>query len=252
VIGGPLQRLDDEVGDDAPVIGVHARPIGVEDAGDPDLEAMLAEIVEEQGLGAALAFVVAGARPDRVDIAAIALGLRMQGRVAIDLGGRGLKDPGLEALGEAQHVDRADDAGLGGLHRIELIVDRRGRAGEVVDLVDLDKQRMGDVVAHRLEMRHPQQRGEIVLAAGEVVVDAQHVVALGNEALAQMRAEKSGAAGDQNALSDDAHEWILLGRIRRGSLALAGAACEEGGPASDGSLEPSDEHPQRGVERRPA
>ncbi len=173
-----LQRLDDEVGDDAAVIGVHARPVGVEDAGDADLQIVLAVIVEEQGLGAALAFVVAGARPDRVDVAAIALRLRMHGRVAIDLRGRGLEDLGLQPLGQAQHVDRADHAGLGRLHRIELVVDRRGRAGEVVDLVDLDKERMGDVVAHRLEMRVAQQLGDVVLAPGEVIVDAEHVVAL--------------------------------------------------------------------------
>ena len=84
-------------------------------------------------------------------------------------------------------------------------MDRRGRAGEVVDLVDLDKQRMGDVVAHRLEMRVGQQVRDVVLAAGEIIVDAEHVVALGEQPLAQMRAEKTGAAGDQNAFGDDAH-----------------------------------------------
>ncbi len=74
---------------------MHARAVGVEDAGDADPQIVLAEIVEEQGLGAALALVVAGARPDRVDIAAIGFGLRVQGRVAIDPGGRRLEDLGL-------------------------------------------------------------------------------------------------------------------------------------------------------------
>ena len=91
-------------------------------------------------------------------------------------------------------------AGLGGLHRIVLVVDRRGRAGEVVDLVDLDVEREGDVVAHQLEMRIAQQMRDVVLAAGEEVVDAQHVVAVAQQALAQMRAEEAGAAGHQHAL----------------------------------------------------
>ena len=54
------QRLDDEVGDDAAVVGVHARAVGVEDARDLDVDAVLAVVVEEQRFGAALALVVAG------------------------------------------------------------------------------------------------------------------------------------------------------------------------------------------------
>ena len=82
---------------------------------------MLAPIVEEQGLGAALALVIAGARADGIDVAPIVLWLGMDGRVALDLAGRGLEDLGLDPLGQAQHVDRPLDAGLGGLHRVELI-----------------------------------------------------------------------------------------------------------------------------------
>jgi hypothetical protein len=130
----------------------------------------------------------------------------MQGRVAIDLRGRGLQDLRLHPLRQPQHVDGADDAGLGRLHRIELVVDGRGRAGEVVDLVDLDKKRMRHIVPHRLEQRRRQQMRDVVLAPGEVIVDAQDVVPLRQQPLAQMRAEKPGAAGHQNALCYTAHE----------------------------------------------
>src|SRR5205807_2038265 len=121
----------------------------------------------------------------------------------------------LQPLGEAEHDDRANDAGLGRLHRIELVMDRRRRASQVVDLVDLDKQRMGHVVAHRLEMRVAQQMGDVVFAAGEVIVDAQYVVAASEQPLAQMRAEKSGATGDQYPLWNRMH-----GSVLRVSLAL--------------------------------
>ena len=43
------------------------------------------------------------------------------------------------------------------------------------------------------------------LRAGEEVVDAEHVVALGQQPLAQMRAEEAGAAGDENAFLGGAH-----------------------------------------------
>ena len=76
----PLQGLHDEIRHDAPVVGVHARPVGVEDARDLDLEFMLAMIIEEQRLGAALAFIIAGARADRIDVPPIVFRLRMDGR----------------------------------------------------------------------------------------------------------------------------------------------------------------------------
>jgi len=58
-------------------------------------------------------------------------------------------------------------------------------------------------VAHQLEMRIAEAGGDIVLVAGEVVVDAQHVVACRQQALAEMRAEKAGAAGHQDPLAHD-------------------------------------------------
>ena len=108
-------------------------------------------------------------------------------------------------LGEAQHVDGADDAGLGGLHGIELVVHRRRRAGQVVDLVDLHIQRKCYVVAHRLEMRIGQQMGDIVFAAGKIVIDAKNVVAFRQQSLAQVRTKESGAASDEDARACQGH-----------------------------------------------
>jgi hypothetical protein len=39
----------------------------------------------------------------------------------------------------------------GGLHRIELVVNRRRRAGQIADLAHLHMERERDVVAHGLE-----------------------------------------------------------------------------------------------------
>ena len=122
--GLALQRLDDEVAHHAAVVGVHARAVSVEDARDLDVHAVLAAVIEEQSFSAALAFVVAGAQADGVDLAPVAFGLRMHFRVAVDLAGGGLKDASLGALGQPQHVDCAMYAGLGGLHWIVLIVNR--------------------------------------------------------------------------------------------------------------------------------
>lgn len=61
---------------------------------------------------------------DGVDVAPVVLGLGVDGGVAIDLAGGGLKDLGFDPLGQAKHVNGAVDAGLGGLHRIVLVMDR--------------------------------------------------------------------------------------------------------------------------------
>jgi hypothetical protein len=54
-------------------------------------------------------------------------------------------------------------------------------------------------------MRIADKVGDVVLAAGEVVVHTQHVVAVAQQAFAQMRAEEAGTAGHHNALAGQAH-----------------------------------------------
>ena len=93
------------------------------------------------------------------------------------------------------------DAGLGGLHRVELVVDGGGGAGQVMDFVHLHVQREGDVVAQEFKVRVVEQVGDVVLGAGEEVVDADDVVALGQQALAEVAAQEAGAAGNQNPFS---------------------------------------------------
>jgi hypothetical protein len=92
------------------------------------------------------------------------------------------------------------DAGLGRLHGIVLVVDRAGRAGEVVDLVHLDVEREGHVVTNQLEQRVAHQVGDVALGAGEEIVDAEHVMAISQQSIAQVRAQEAGAAGNENLL----------------------------------------------------
>ena len=104
-------------------------------------------------------------------------------RVAVDLAGQRLKDLGLKALGEPQHVDRAEHARFRRLDWIALVVNRRGRAGEVIDLVDFHEERMRDVVAEKLEALVIEQVLDVAARAGEEIVDAQHVAAFGQQPL---------------------------------------------------------------------
>ena len=81
----------------------------------------------------------------------------MDFRIAVDFAGRRLQDARALARGEVEHVDRTLHTGLGRLHRIVLVVDRRGRAGEVEDAVDFDVERKRDVVSKQFEARMVRQ-----------------------------------------------------------------------------------------------
>ena len=64
-----------------------------------------------ESLGRSLALVVDGARANRIDISPVALWLRMDKRVAVDLGGRGEQKNRVLGAGQSQHVvgpQRAD------------------------------------------------------------------------------------------------------------------------------------------------
>jgi hypothetical protein len=95
----------------------------------------------------------------------------MHGGIAVDFACRRLENLRLESLAESEHVDRSVHAGLGRLHGIELVVNRRGRAGEVVDLVNLNIQWKGYVVTQQFEMRAVQKVCDILLGSSKEVVD---------------------------------------------------------------------------------
>src|SRR3546814_626842 len=106
------------------VVDVHARAIGVEDAHKLGVQRMLAPIIHEQRFSCALAFVVATADADWIDVAPIGFRLRVQRRIAIDFGGRSLKYPCLCLPCEFQDVERAQYAGLQRVDGIVLILRR--------------------------------------------------------------------------------------------------------------------------------
>ena len=104
-------------------------------------------------------------------------------------------------LGQAERVVRAQRADLERLDRVLQVIDRAGRAGEVQDVVDgpVDLQRLRDVVPDEAGIAVATRAAEVRLLAGDEVIDGDDLVALGEEALAQMRADEAGAAGDQRS-----------------------------------------------------
>jgi hypothetical protein len=72
-----------------------------------------------------------------------------------------------------------------------LIVNRRCRTRQIVNLVDLYVERKGNVVTHQFKMRVSQQVDDVLLRSGKEVVYAKNVIALREQALAQVRTQKT-------------------------------------------------------------
>ena len=94
--------------------------------------------------------------------------------------------------------ERAD---LEGRDRMRQVVDRAGRAGEMQHVVDrpVDLDRLGDVVLDERKCGLLEQVGDVPPVAGQQVVDADDLVAVGEEPLAQVRADEPRPAGDHRS-----------------------------------------------------
>jgi len=57
-------------------------------------------------------------------------------------------------------------------------MDRRSRAGEVVDLIDLDEERKKDVVTQNLKMRVQEQACDIITRPGIKIIGANDIAPL--------------------------------------------------------------------------
>src|SRR5688572_9813874 len=121
----------------------------------------------------------------------------MDQRVAIHFGSRGLQDASTHAFCETEHVDSAHHAGLDRLHRIVLVMNRRRRTRKVVDLVDLEEYRLGDVVAQQLEELIVEQMKDVLAPAREKIIEAEHFISLADDPLTKMRPNEPRATRDK-------------------------------------------------------
>ena len=109
-------------------------------------------------------------------------------------------------LTEAQTDQNFDEENLGemrrggydGLDRIEFVMHRRGRASEMVDVVDLQHERLHDVMADELELRVTKVVHHILLPSREQIVHHNHSVAAQDELVDQMAPYESRPARHNN------------------------------------------------------
>ena len=195
-----LHRLAHEGRDRAAVVGAHPRPVGVEDADDRGVDALLAVIGHRQRLRVALRLVVDTAGPDRVDVAPVGLRLRMHLRITVDLARRGEQEARALELRQPERVMGAVRADLQGLQRQPQIVDRARRARQVIDEIHrlLDPDRLGQIVRDERELVLPHVL-DVRQRARLQVVDTDHPVTPLQQRVTEMRTEKTGTAGDDRS-----------------------------------------------------
>jgi hypothetical protein len=169
-----------------------SRAIGIENTCHFDRQMVLPPIIKKQRFGTALTLVIAGPQPDRVHIAPIALGLRMNTWITIDLTRRGLEYLYLEALSEPEHVDRPKNARFGRLHWILLVMNRRCRTRQIENFVNLYEKRMSDVVTQQFKVCVFEKVLDIVPRPCEEIIDAQDLASSAQKSLTKMRAEETG------------------------------------------------------------
>ena len=85
------------------------RPVRIIDPRHFDAEVVLAPIVERESLGATLAFIKTRARADRIDIAPIVFGLRVNDGITVNLRCGGLQNLCLYLL--CRFWNKADNSG---------------------------------------------------------------------------------------------------------------------------------------------
>ena len=77
---------------------------------------------------------------------------------------------------------------------------RRRGTREVVDLINLQQNRLNDVVANELEPRVPEQMHQVLFSSREEIVDHDDVVTASDEFVDEVAPDEARAAGDDDSL----------------------------------------------------
>ena len=129
--------------------------------------------------------------------------------IAVHLAGRSLEEARAPGFGQAQTVEGAEDVHQRRAHGVALVVRRARRAGEIPHLVQLSLhhalERIDDAVLEEREARIVAQVPDVGERAGRQVVETDHPVALSEEAIAKVRAEKAGPTENQAAKFGHCH-----------------------------------------------
>ena len=125
----------------------------------------------------------------------------MNRRVSIDLRCGRDEETSTRSLGDAEHVESSHDVRLDGFDPVVLVEDRRSGTGEVVDLVDLEKERLRDIMSNILKARVVQPLRDVLFPTTEAVIHTNHFISLIlHETVNEVGTNETAATSDENTL----------------------------------------------------
>ncbi len=199
VSGVPPSACPMKAGHDAAVAQAHPRAVGVKDADDLRVHAVIAVIGHRHRFGETLGFIVNAARADRVHVAPVIFLLRMDERVAVAFRGGGQKERRLLGFGETERVMRAERADFQRRDRQLEIIDRaRGRSEmeNVIEFFFRQENEVRDVVLDEREILVAGEMLDVLEVAGDEIIDRDDAMTFRQQPVGQMRPEKTGPTGD--------------------------------------------------------
>lgn len=93
---------------------------------------------------------------------------------------------------------KGTEKGYDCLDGIEFVMHRRGRACKVIDLIDLQQDRLHHVVSNHLKIGIPVMVHHVLLPPGEEVIDHDHAVSSLDQSIHQMASDESGSTCYEN------------------------------------------------------
>ena len=102
--------------------------------------------------------------------------------------------------GQAQHVRRPEHRGFHGFDGIVLIVLRTCRAGQIINVADLDFYGINNVVTNYFQVAVVVNAFEISPLTREEVVHAHNIESLVQERFAQVRSDETRTARDKDCV----------------------------------------------------
>jgi hypothetical protein len=203
-----VERLNNEIRDDPPIIGMHSGAVSIENTSEANGDFMFSIIIEKQSFRAPLPFVITRAVANWIDIAPIIFCLGMDIGISVHLGSRGLKDFTTEPLRKSEKVEGAKNRCFDRLNGICLIVERRCRTGKIVNFIHFNMQRETDIVTDEFKVAVIQKMEDILSAASEKIIDAKNLMPLLKQFLAEVRAEEACAPDNENSfLFEISHKY---------------------------------------------
>jgi len=159
---------------------------------------VLLAISHDERLGEALGFVVAAARANRVYVAPVVFGLRVDQGIAVHFRGRSQEKARPLVLGQPQGLVGAQRADFQGLDGQLQVVNGTGRRRKVPHIIHprIQEKKLGHVLLDELEAGISSQVRDVIHRAGDKIVNPDDLVSARQQPVCEVRPKEAGGAGD--------------------------------------------------------